>query len=357
MDNLQIYQAVDIGKPKVVKTVKKIDSINANQLYQEKLNPPVFTVEGLLPAGLITFAARPKTGKSWLCLDLADAVASGRNFWNRKTMQGDVLYLALEDSQYRIRQRLEQIGSVFPESLNIAVKGAESLDSGFIEQIQNWESEHNSQLRLLIIDTVVRIKGAGKRGLNANEADTAMFAPLQHLATERGFSIVCVTHFSKNRFSTDPFESISGSTALFAVSDACWVITGDRNETEKQLSVTGRDVENDQYRIEFVDCRWKMLGSAEELMQQRSDEEYRSNSIVITVRELLSDRDCWTGTASQLSEEVYSRTGTNLGHNTSAGKAIRKIIPELNKRDKICVSLPNKDGGPNGRIYTFKKTN
>lgn len=349
-----VHEAVQV---KLTKTIKQLQSVNADQLYQKELNPPDFTIEGILPTGLVTFAARPKTGKSWLCLDMADSVASGKQFWGRQTTQGDVLYMALEDSEYRLKERLKQIGSTFPTSLHFVTKGTESLDNGFIEQIKKWETEHDSHLRLLIIDTVARVKGSGKRGKNAYEADTEQYAPLQALAIEKGFSVVCVTHFAKNRLSTDPFESISGSTALFAVSDAGWVITGDRNENNKQLYITGRDVGYEQYEIAFSDCRWELIGSAEEIEQQKLNRAYAENPLVITIKEVLSKADYWIGTASQLSSEVYNRTGQFLGNGnaTQASREIRLIIPELMKRESILVTLPNPHGGNKGRLFTFAK--
>ena len=355
-DQIKVNQAVEIGKPNLIKPVRKLESVNADQLHEKELNPPDFTIEGIMPTGLITFAARPKTGKSWLCLDMADAVASGKRFWNRQTKQGDVLYLALEDSEYRIKERLKQIGSDFPKNLHFVTKGAEALDAGFIQQISRWESDHDSQLRLLIIDTIVRIKGAGKRGKNANEADTEQYAPLQALAIEKGFSVVCVTHFSKNKFSTDPFESISGSTALFAVSDAGWVIVGDRNEANKQLFITGRDIGYEEYGIRFSGCRWELIGNAEDLEQQKLDREYNENPIVKTVKALLTENDYWAGTTSQLTTEIVCRTGEYIGQSNKASKKIRAVIPELIKREHIFVTIPNPNGGNKGRLYTFRKS-
>ena len=54
--------------------------ISAADLQQATLEPPAFVVDTLLPCGLCVLAAPPKTGKSWLCLALADAVAKGEPF-------------------------------------------------------------------------------------------------------------------------------------------------------------------------------------------------------------------------------------------------------------------------------------
>ena len=74
---------------------EKIETITAKKLYDMKLPPIRFVVEGLLPQGLHVFAGPPKIGKSWLLMQLALAVASGKPFWGLETEQGSVLSLCL----------------------------------------------------------------------------------------------------------------------------------------------------------------------------------------------------------------------------------------------------------------------
>ena len=54
-------------------------------------------------------AGRPKAGKSWLALNLAEAIANGGKVLGVDVEQGDVLYLALEDNPRRLQQRLDQL--------------------------------------------------------------------------------------------------------------------------------------------------------------------------------------------------------------------------------------------------------
>ena len=78
----------------------------ASEIAEKNLSPPQMIVDGLLPVGLSTLAGSPKLGKSWLALELAYSVAQGIPFLGRPTAQGDVLYVDLEGSPYRIKQRL-----------------------------------------------------------------------------------------------------------------------------------------------------------------------------------------------------------------------------------------------------------
>ena len=66
--------------------------------------PPI--IQNLLYPGTYLFAGAPKIGKSFLMAQLAFHVSSGKPLWNFAVQQGTVLYLALEDNQERLQQRL-----------------------------------------------------------------------------------------------------------------------------------------------------------------------------------------------------------------------------------------------------------
>ena len=55
-------------------------------------------------------AGKPKIGKSWLALDICIAVAAGRAcLGDRKPIQGDVLYAAMEDNRRRLQRRIDKL--------------------------------------------------------------------------------------------------------------------------------------------------------------------------------------------------------------------------------------------------------
>jgi AAA domain/Toprim domain len=73
--------------------------------------PPLrFVVPGLVPEGLALLAGKPKAKKSWLALDIAIAATADRfTLGEIKPDQGDVLYLALEDSMRRVQRRMTKL--------------------------------------------------------------------------------------------------------------------------------------------------------------------------------------------------------------------------------------------------------
>ena len=86
--------------------MQKLNMVDADALLYQPLDKPRFVVDGLIPTGLILFCGSQKIGKSWLMLKLCLCVSAGLPFWEMETRAGDVLYLCLEDTFFRIQDRL-----------------------------------------------------------------------------------------------------------------------------------------------------------------------------------------------------------------------------------------------------------
>ena len=86
--------------------MQKLQTVNAETLLYEPLEKPSFVVDSLIPTGLSLFCGSQKIGKSWLMLKLCLCVSQGIPLWDMTTMEGDVLYLCLEDTFCRIQDRL-----------------------------------------------------------------------------------------------------------------------------------------------------------------------------------------------------------------------------------------------------------
>lgn len=334
-------------------------SFSAKDLDGEEIEATPFIVDQLLPCGLTIMAAPPKTGKSWLCLALADAVASGATFWGHKVTSGEVQYLALEDSKSRLQSRLKAIGSSMPRNLHFVLRGAMTLETGLLDQITNWIDEH-PETRLIILDTLQRIKGAAQYGIDAYAGDYARLAPLQELAVEKKVAILAVHHFKKqgNFALDDAFERMSGSTALFGASDCAWAIFGKRGSEEMTLHVTGRDVFDNEYKIKFDAStkRWQLLGNSEQLEEQRKSDEYNASPLVNTIRELVKESGGrWIGSARDIISEVMKRKQVVPA---SSERALKHILQEQQERlltiDQIAFTQAQ--GGRYGRDYTFETT-
>ena len=57
-----------------------------------------FIVDEMIYPGFHVLSGDPKIGKSWMMMDMCLAIAKGKKFLGRKTEQGHVVYMALEDT-------------------------------------------------------------------------------------------------------------------------------------------------------------------------------------------------------------------------------------------------------------------
>ena len=88
----------------------KKNILTAEDLLNADLDDVNWLIDNLLPAGLTFLVGRPKSGKSFMGLDLAVSIASGEKFLDRfNTNKATTLFISNEDSLTRLQSRLKQI--------------------------------------------------------------------------------------------------------------------------------------------------------------------------------------------------------------------------------------------------------
>jgi RecA-family ATPase len=220
---------------------------------------------GYIPEGVTLFVGKPKIGKSWMLLDVCLASAADRfALGSVKPAQGDVLYLALEDSRRRLKDRLEKIcpqGSV-PGRLWFVTEWRRA-GSGGVEDIAEWCDSVSNPL-LVIVDTLERFRPATRPGSLQYSNDYAAISALQTLAHDRQLAIVIVHHVRKME-ADDPFDMVSGTNGLAGAADTILVLKRQAGNTT--LYARGRDIDEKATACEFnkSSCRWTLLGEAERI--------------------------------------------------------------------------------------------
>jgi hypothetical protein len=255
---------------------------------QRKMFPPIsYVVPGLIPEGLSILAGRPKVGKSWMALDVAIAVAAGRIcLGERRPIEGDVLYCALEDNQRRLQRRIDKIlgylGIGWPERLTLTTSWRR-LDKGGVEDVAAWAGSV-ADPRLVILDTLAGVRPIRTR--DGYTEDYESLAELHRLSNERGRGLgALVLHHTRKMDAEDPLDTISGTLGLAGCADTALVIARSPNGTT--LYVRGRDIEESEHAVNFDkhSCRWTILGSAAEV--HRSNERGKILAVLVEARELL----------------------------------------------------------------------
>lgn len=239
-------------------------SWTAADLLAEEFPDPKWAVPGIFPEGLTLLAGGPKIGKSWLCLGLALAVAAGgRALGSIDVQPGSVLYLALEDTPRRLQRRLRHMlaGSPAPDTLTLAVE-APPGEAGLLK-VADWIERpgHPEPPRLIVIDVLERIRGQVPPGMSAYQADYRAISAIKTVADVYGVSVIVVHHVRK--ISSDDFLSeISGTLGLSGAADTICLLKRSRGEMDGVLHVTGRDVDEESYALQFAAelGAWQLIG-------------------------------------------------------------------------------------------------
>ena len=236
--------------------------------------PPVaFCVPDLIPEGLTLIAGKPKIGKSWIALEICIAVAAGRIcLGERKPVQGEVLYAAMEDNPRRLQRRIDKLltsfGPEWPAALTLAHTW-QRLDKGGVTDVAAW-IDQAANPRLIVLDTLAGVKPIKTQ--QGYTEDYESLAALHRLANDRGVSIV-VLHHTRKMEADDPVDTVSGTLGLAGCADSVLVLN--RSSKGTTLYVRGRDIEEAEHAITFDkhSCRWTILGSAADV--HRSNERGR----------------------------------------------------------------------------------
>ncbi|MFI9080093.1 AAA family ATPase [Streptomyces sioyaensis] len=221
----------------------------ADALYGAEFAEPRWAVPDLIPEGLTLLTGAPKVGKSWICLALGLAVASGGKALDAIPVeQGDALYLALEDTPRRMQSRLHRVlgDQPPPPGLHIHVE----LPAG-LGGIRRWLDQH-PDARLVIVDVLQRVRPESGRETSAYAADYAAITSLKQLADAYQVAFVVVHHIRKAQ-SSDWMDATSGTNGINGAADATLFFSRARGEAQGLLNLTGRDVEEAEYAMQRND--------------------------------------------------------------------------------------------------------
>ena len=119
----------------------KLKTVDAETLLSTPMSKTMFIVDGFISQGVNVISGASKICKSWLMLWLGLQVAQGNSIWGLPTLQCDVLYLSLEDTQRRIKDRLYNLTDSAPDNLYFAVTSG-LIGGGLEEQITDFLTEH-----------------------------------------------------------------------------------------------------------------------------------------------------------------------------------------------------------------------
>ena len=225
-----------------------IETKTMRQLYDQAFEPRVQTIDGLLCPGLYLFVGEPKIGKSFCMLQMAYKVSRGEPFLGFDVPSpSPVLYLALEDTEERLQERLfRMFGTKVTDNLHFAIR-ADKIDDQLIEQLKNfmWQCPGT---RLIIIDTLQKTRKVTANPCNYS-ADYEVIGRLKTFADESKVSLILVHHMRKQE-SSNKTEMISGTNGLYGASDGAFLMyKKGSSDNELVIDVECRDLPPQSIRV------------------------------------------------------------------------------------------------------------
>lgn len=313
--------------------MNKIQLIDAETLYYKPLAHPRMLIDGILADGLAVMAGDSKIGKSWMVLWLCLQISRGEPVWGLPTRKTDMVYLALEDREWRVQQRMQELTDAPPENLHFGFScgqiGAE-LECQIEAVLQDYPSTG-----LAFIDTLQMIRDNVSGKVNAYAQDYRDLSSLKKIADNHGICIFLVHHTRKDRDGSNIFNDMTGSTGIMGVADTVMILRKEeRFGDAAALCITGRDVEEKKLKMQMRGVRWEITEdlNAADLCRGRIPD------FVYQVADFLFEHSKFQGTVSELLAAVGN---TELRPNV-ASKYLTRFYSEV--------------FAPMGITYEYRKT-
>lgn len=238
-------------------------AISAAALQQKHFDPVRYVMPGYIPEGITLLVGKPKIGKSWAALDLCIASAADRfTLGTIKPAHGDVLYLALEDSQRRLKRRMSKLlqdSDAWPARLTLQTTWRRANEGG-LDDIEAWCKSVRAPT-LIMIDTLEKFRPPPKAGAQNYSADYEAITGLSTITKNRAGLAIVLLHHNRKMDADDPFDTVSGTLGLTGAADTILIMK--RQAGAVHLHVRGRDVEESETPLQFnkATCKWTMLGA------------------------------------------------------------------------------------------------
>ena len=350
----------------VKKGLPKLSAISAYDLQQKEFEERYYAVQGMIPEGETIIAAPPKTGKSWLMLDMCLKVAKGEPFLGFETNKSDTLYLALEDGDNFEQERLNIVlnGEEAPKNFHFVFSNVMPMNEGFLLQLDELLKQF-PEVKIVVIDTLQFIKYRQSKSESAYETDYRTGRDLKEFAEKKDIAIVVVTHTTKLIHIEDEMSDVSGTNGVTGAADAVVVLKKEkRTSKEAKMFITGRKVRQSMHNILFddVSCRWEYIGIAEasDRDQQEIEERDRlyqnSNIREAVVKIADSIENPWQGRAGALIE-IAATHGIGLREtNKEIGGFLNRMQGLFMSEDGVLIEKIKNGTGPwIYKIYPHKE--
>ena len=293
--------------------MEKLHLISADTLFYQPLDHPRMLIDGILSNGLAILSGDSKIGKSWMVLWLCLKISQGEPVWGLPTAKTDVIYLALEDNDWRIQQRMQDLVDIPPDNLHFGFSCGK-LGAELEGQIKGV-LEDNPNTGLLFIDTLQMVRDNVSSRVNAYAQDYKDLSALKKIADDHKMCIFLVHHNRKEHDGSNVFNDMTGSTGIAGVADTCMVLRKeDRFGNDAVLSITGRDIEEKRLKLTMRKNVWEVKEALDTYALRRE----RVPHFLFQIADYLLKEKRFTGTMEELLVAI--------GNKTTAANVASKLV-------------------------------
>ena len=299
--------------------MEKLHLISADTLFYQPLDHPKMLIDGILSNGLAILSGDSKIGKSWMVLWLCLKISRGEPVWGLPTAKTDVIYLALEDNDWRIQQRMQDLVDIPPDNLHFGFSCGK-LGAELESQIKAV-LEDNPNTGLLFIDTLQMVRDNVSSRVNAYAQDYKDLSALKKIADDHKMCIFLVHHNRKEHDGSNVFNDMTGSTGIAGVADTCMVLRKeDRFGNDAVLSITGRDIEEKRLKLVMQKNVWEVTEALDTSALRREHVPH----FLFQIADYLLKEKSFTGTVTELLAAIGDET-------TKANVASKLITRHFNE--------------------------
>ena len=283
--------------------MEKLHLISAETLFYTPLDHPRMLIDGILSNGLAILSGDSKIGKSWMVLWLCLKISLGEPVWGLPTAQTDVIYLALEDNDWRIQQRMQELIDEPPKNLHFGFSCGK-LGAELEGQIKGVLAD-NPNTGLLFIDTLQMVRDNVSSRVNAYAQDYKDLSALKKIADDHKMCIFLIHHNRKEHDGSNVFNDMTGSTGIAGVADTCMVLRKeDRFSNDAVLSITGRDIEEKRLKLTMRKNVWEVTEALDTSALRRE----RIPHFLFQIADYLLKEKSFTGTMEELLAAIGDKT-------------------------------------------------
>jgi putative DNA primase/helicase len=241
---------------------------------------------GRIPLGKLTIiAGDPGVGKTWLTLDIASHVTTGKPFCDGTLpSKGEVIFITYEDGAGdTLLPRLEGLGANLGAIYHLeevkmmdGSKEIFSLDNHL--DVLEKTLESHPKIRMIVIDPI-NAAIAGQSNKKVREVMT----PLKEMAERHDVAIVGITHLTKG--SGKDLYRVLGSIGIVAAARAVWAVTAHPEDAKRRIFLPIKNnmapAEPLMYRI--IDGRvvWDGTDEAEEAIEGFIWDQFRPSKFLV----------------------------------------------------------------------------